>query len=81
MLKSTMITVAATVGLAVSASLAAGGKECGDEKTTHRATYPTSTIADYVLGCMISNGQSPEILQKCSCSMDYIAAAIPYGEY
>jgi hypothetical protein len=43
--------------------------------------YPTSVIADYVLGCMIANGQSPETLRKCSCSIDFIAAAIPYPEY
>jgi hypothetical protein len=46
-----------------------------------RESYPTSVLADYVLGCMISNGQSPDILQKCACSMDFIAAAIPYEEY
>lgn len=45
------------------------------------APYPTSVIADYVLGCMIANGQGPETLRKCSCSIDFIAAAIPYPEY
>ena len=30
---------------------------------------------------MISNGRSPETLRKCSCSIDFIAAAIPYPEY
>ncbi len=30
---------------------------------------------------MIANGQSPETLRKCSCSFDFIAAAIPYPEY
>ncbi len=43
--------------------------------------YPTSVLADYVLGCMIASGQSPETLRKCSCSIDFIAAAIPYEEY
>ena len=43
--------------------------------------YPTSVIADYVLGCMIANGQTPEVLTKCACSIDFIAAAIPYDEY
>lgn len=43
--------------------------------------YPTAALADYVLGCMIANGQSPYALQKCACSIDFIAAAIPYEEY
>ena len=44
-------------------------------------TYPTSVVADYVLGCMLANGTTPEMLQKCSCSLDFIAASIPYAEY
>lgn len=45
------------------------------------APYPTNVVADYVLGCMLSNGVSPDMLRKCSCSLDYIAASIPYEEY
>jgi hypothetical protein len=43
--------------------------------------YPTSTRADYVFGCMAVNGQTPEMLQKCSCSIDEIAALLPYAQY
>lgn len=43
--------------------------------------YPTTTRADYVFGCMASNGQTPEMLQKCSCSIDEIAALLPYAQY
>ena len=43
--------------------------------------YPTSARADYVFGCMKANGETQEILQKCSCSIDVIASLIPYDGY
>ena len=43
--------------------------------------YPTTALADYVFGCMASNGQNPETLEKCACSIDVIASIIPYDEY
>jgi hypothetical protein len=43
--------------------------------------YPTAALADYVFGCMAANGQTPQALEKCSCSIDVIASIIPYQEY
>jgi hypothetical protein len=43
--------------------------------------YPTAARADYVFGCMKANGETQEILQKCSCSIDVIASLIPYERY
>jgi hypothetical protein len=43
--------------------------------------YPTSARADYVFGCMKANGETQELLQKCSCSIDVIASIIPYDGY
>jgi hypothetical protein len=43
--------------------------------------YPTSARADYVFGCMKANGETREILEKCSCSVDVIASIIPYDRY
>jgi hypothetical protein len=43
--------------------------------------YPTATLADYVFGCMASNGQNPQALEKCACSIDIIASIIPYDDY
>jgi hypothetical protein len=43
--------------------------------------YPTAAIADYVFGCMATNGQTPEALEKCSCSIDVISSIIPFEEY
>lgn len=45
------------------------------------AGYPTETLADYVFGCMASNGQTQEALRRCSCSIDYIAGKLSYDEY
>ena len=43
--------------------------------------YPTAARADYVFGCMASNGQTQQILRKCSCSIDVIASILPYERY
>jgi len=43
--------------------------------------YPTSTRADYVIGCMAANGNTREALLKCSCAIDTIAALMPYSHY
>ena len=37
------------------------------------AGYPTEALADYVLACMASNGETPDAMRRCSCSIDYIA--------
>ncbi|RVU17812.1 hypothetical protein [Methylobacterium oryzihabitans] len=43
--------------------------------------YPTEARADYVFGCMAANGQTREALTKCACSIDAIAAVLPYDKY
>lgn len=43
--------------------------------------YPTSARADYVFGCMASNGQSRQSLDQCSCSIDVVASILPYEKY
>lgn len=43
--------------------------------------YPTFARADYVFACMQTNGQTRQMLEKCSCSIDQIAALLPYAEY
>ncbi len=70
---------AALLGIAGN-GMAGVGQE-GTANISPSATYPTEVIADYVLGCMISNGASPDILRKCACSFDFVAASIPYAEY
>ena len=63
-----LLTAAAVVGL-----LAGAPAQAHD--------YPTAALADYVFGCMAANGQTPQALEKCSCSIDVIASIIPYEEY
>jgi hypothetical protein len=48
---------------------------------TAAGDYPTDTVVDYVLGCMKSNGQTRDALERCSCSIDVIASIIPYQRY
>ena len=43
--------------------------------------FPTQARADYVFACMAANGQTREVLQKCSCSIDVIASILPYDKY
>lgn len=64
---------------ALQATAATDTSDCTQSQTAQR--YPTSVVADYVLGCMLSNGTSPDLLRKCSCSIDFIAESIPYDEY
>jgi hypothetical protein len=52
-----------------------------DAKAEDLNDYPTSARADYVFGCMKANGETQELLQKCSCSIDVIASIIPYDRY
>jgi hypothetical protein len=43
--------------------------------------YPTSARAEYVFGCMAANGQSRDMLERCSCSIDILASIMPYDRY
>ncbi|HEY0292997.1 MAG TPA: hypothetical protein VGC51_11815 [Hansschlegelia sp.] len=43
--------------------------------------YSTVDKSDYVFGCMAANGQTREALERCSCSIDTIAAILPYADY
>ena len=43
--------------------------------------YPTAARADYVIGCLASNGFKREYLEKCACGIDTIADAMPYDDY
>ena len=43
--------------------------------------YPTAARADYVLGCMVANGNTRVALERCACSIDAIAEQIPYTRY
>jgi hypothetical protein len=73
-----------TTSLALGIALIAA---CGTAKAQTPAApgavndYPTAARADYVFACMITNGQTREALNRCSCAIDTIAAAVPYESY
>jgi hypothetical protein len=70
---SGLFTVAAILVSASAARVAAQELPAND--------YPTVSRADYVYACMAVNGQTREILEKCSCSIDEIANILPYDQY
>lgn len=43
--------------------------------------YPTLARADYIFGCMATNGQGPDSMARCACSVDVIASILPYEDY
>ena len=43
--------------------------------------YPTEVVADYVIGCMASNGETQDMLRRCSCSIDTVSSILPYDTY
>ncbi len=43
--------------------------------------YPTVARADYVFGCMATNGRTRQMLVQCACSIDEIASILSYEEY
>ncbi|WP_395014658.1 hypothetical protein [Dongia sp.] len=43
--------------------------------------YPTEVVADYVIGCLASNGQTQDMLRRCSCSIDAVSSIVPYDTY
>lgn len=43
--------------------------------------YPTNARADYVFVCMGANGQTRDMLDKCSCAIDQIATVLSYDDY
>ena len=60
-------------GAVAAISIAAAARHSSAEDLND---YPTAARADYVFGCMKVNGETQELLQKCSCSIDVIASII-----
>lgn len=71
---STGIALALSFGLAAAMVSAPGARAEGND-------YPTIAVADYVFGCMASNGQTRQALEQCACSIDVVAAILPYEKF
>lgn len=67
-----MMRVTLTAALAIWAG-SAGAQAVND--------YPTNARADYVFVCMAANGQTRDMLDKCSCAIDQIATVLSYDDY
>jgi hypothetical protein len=80
---SRLVRILATAGVAlVAAGAAAIGEECAEKQSSSLVNdYPTNVRGDYIYGCMMVNGQSRDVLDKCACSIDVIASVLPYKEY
>ena len=72
-MKRLLLATAALSGLLVTAMTGVRGASAGD--------YPTEVVADYVIGCMASNGESQDMLRRCSCSIDAVSSILPYDTY
>src|SRR5215510_575474 len=69
-----LLVIAALLGQAGALAVAGPAQDAAND-------YPTVARADYVFGCMQVNGQTREALERCSCSIDAIAALLPYEKY
>ena len=67
--------------LGLGVGLVAPGGAAAQSVAERLNDYPTEARADYVFGCMAANGQSRDVLRKCSCSIDEIAMILPYDKY
>lgn len=74
-MKATMRALA----VALAASVLTTAHASADELPAN--DYPTVGRADYVYACMQANGPTRDVLEKCSCSIDQIAALLPWAEY
>lgn len=72
--KTLAILASAGLMLSAGAQAQAAVAACAND-------YPTSTRADYVFACMKANGESRDMLDRCSCSIDVIASIITYDNY
>lgn len=68
-----LLSLAAILGLLIAAPTSSYAVLAND--------YPTEVIADYVIGCMASNGESQDMLRRCSCSIDAVSSIVPYDIY
>ena len=43
--------------------------------------YPTAARSEYVFGCLKANGETRQVIEQCSCSIDVVASLVPYERY
>ncbi|HRO50632.1 MAG TPA: hypothetical protein PLW75_10875 [Hyphomicrobium sp.] len=78
--------LAAASAFMIAAGSSAIGEDCPEKDTKLKLPdisndYPTNARADYVYGCMLVNGMTRDVVDRCSCSIDVIASVLPYAQY
>ena len=73
-MKAVIIVLATALSIGGASAQTAGS-------TADPHDYPTAARVDYVIGCMATNGQTQEVMERCSCSIDHIARTIPYNGF
>jgi hypothetical protein len=68
------ILVATAAAIALMLSFGPGPASAAND-------YPTEVVADYVIGCLASNGETQDMLRRCSCSIDAVSSIVPYDTY
>lgn len=65
--------IVAALAVLTTTAIVAGAEEAND--------YPTSARVEYVFGCLKANGETRQVIEQCSCSIDVIASLLPYNRY
>lgn len=68
-------------GATVAAALAAVAVLSGPAAGQAVNDYPTNARAEYVFTCMATNGQTRDMLDRCSCAIDRISEVLSYKDY
>jgi hypothetical protein len=74
------MTMRSTVTSLVLLGAALAGSAVAAQQA-HANVYPTEVVTDYVIGCMAANGETQDMLRRCSCSIDAVASILPYDTY
>ena len=72
-MRPSVIRVLSAACLSLAVTVGAHAQDLND--------YPTSARAEYVFACMKANGETHQVLEQCSCSIDIIASILPYERY
>jgi hypothetical protein len=67
--------------LGIGAAMCVVGLQSSVRAADDLNDYPTVARVDYVFGCMKANGETRQVLEHCSCSIDIIASVLPYDRY
>jgi len=73
------MTVRLILACASAGAIVLGGVAAAQHAEAN--AYPTEVVADYVIGCLASNGETQDMLRRCSCSIDAVASILPYDTY